>query len=180
MPKFIITLKNKKQKTYSVISWLIIALNFISLLYLGITRSANLPTLPYFAAGLLMIIFLFNFLSKSETIENDCISLSFSLVVIAWIVMRFYWAAVIIFILFLFQDISRRQLVVLVYDDRVIYPSFPKRTIEWKEMNNIILKDGLLTIDLRNDKIFQNEIVSATSEMEFNEFCETQLKALKN
>jgi hypothetical protein len=94
-------------------------------------------------------------------------------------VLQFYWAAVIIFFLFLFQDISRRKLTVLVFDDRIVYPSFPKRTIEWKEMKNVVLKDGWLTIDLKNNKIFQNEILSPTSEIEFNEFCDAQLQALK-
>jgi hypothetical protein len=180
MPKFIIALKNKKQKTYITISWLIIALNFISLLYLGITRAASPADIPFYAAGLLLIIFLFSLFSKSEAIESDCISLCFSIAIIAWIVLRFYWAGILIFVLFLFQDISRRKLIVLVYEDRIIYPSFPKKTFEWKDMNNAILKDGLLTIDLKNDKIFQDEIASATSEMEFNEFCEAQLNAVKN
>jgi hypothetical protein len=135
--------------------------------------------LPFYSAGLLLLIFFFRFMSKREDVESDSLSLSFSVAIIAWIFLQQYWAAVIIFFLFLFQDISRRKLVILVYEDRLIYPSFPKRTIEWQEMNNAILKDGWLTIDLKNNKIFQNEIVSPTSEIEFNEFCDAQLQALK-
>jgi hypothetical protein len=180
MPKFIIALKNKKQKTYITISWLIIALNFISLVYVGTTRSANLPDIPFYAAGLLLIIFFFKLFSKNEAIENDCIILSFSLTIIAWAVLKFYLVAILVLVLFLVQDITRRRLVILVYDDRIIYPSFPKKTLIWKDMNNAILKDGILTIDLKSDKIFQDEIESPTSEMEFNEFCEIHLKAANN
>jgi hypothetical protein len=180
MPKFIILLKNKKLEAYTALSWLIIALNFFAFLYLGITRAAKIEMLPFYAAGLLLVIFLFRFISKRESVENDSISLAFSLSVIAWVVLQFYWAAVLIFFLFLFQDISRRKLVVLVYEDRIIYPSFPKRTIAWNELNNAILKDGILTIDLKNNRIFQDEILSPTSEMDFNEFCERQINTLKN
>ena len=179
MPKFIIVLKNEKLKTYTVISWLIIALNFISFVYVAISGLSKITNLPFFAAGLLFLIFLFRFISKREEFENDSISLSFSIAIISWIVLQFYWAAVIILFLFLFQDISRRKLTVLVYDDRIIYPSFPKRTIEWEELNNVVLKDEILTIDLKNNKVFQNEITSPTSEIDFNEFCEAQLQALK-
>jgi hypothetical protein len=179
MPRFIILLKNEKLKTYTIIGWLIIALNFVSFFYIGITGMSKIDNLPYFSAGLLFIIFLFRFISNREDAENDSLSLSFSIAIISLIVMQFYWAAVIIFFLFLFQDISRRKLTVLVYDDRIIYPSFPKRTIEWEEMNNAVLKDGWLTIDLKNNKIFQNEIISPTSEIDFNEFCDTQLQAFK-
>jgi hypothetical protein len=180
MPIFVITLKNEKLKTYTIISWLIIALNFICFVYLGISHLSPITNLPYFAAGLLAIIFLFRLISDREEFENDSISLCFSFAIIAWIVMQFYWAAVIIFFLYLFQDISRRKLVVLFFEDRIVYPSFPKRTIQWEELNNVILKDQILTIDLKNNKVFQNEIVSPASEIDFNEFCETKLRGVKN
>ena len=174
-----ISLKNEKLRTYTIISWLIILLNFIAFVYLGVTGWSEIANLPYFAAGLLLVIFVFRLISDREEFESDSISLCFSLVIIAWIVMQFYWAAVIIIFLFLFQDISRRKLIVLFYDDRIIYPSFPKRTILWSELNNVILRDGILTIDLKNNKVFQNEIYSPASEIDFNEFCDTQLKAVK-
>ena len=178
MPRYVITLKNEKLKTYTTISWLIIALNFLAFIYLGITGWARISNLPYFAAGLLLIIFVFRLVSQREEFESDSISLCFSLAIIAWIVMQFYWAALIIFLLFLFQDISRRKMVVLFFDDRIVYPSFPKRTIPWQDLNNVILKDTVLTIDLKNNKVYQNEIISPTSEIDFNEFCETQLNSL--
>lgn len=157
-------------------SWLIIALNFFSFLYVGISGLSKFDNLPFFTAGLLLIIFLFRFLSKREAVENDGLSLSFSVVIIAWIVMQFYWAAVVAFLLFLFQDISRRKLTVLVFDDKIVYPSFPKRIIEWSELNNVIVKDGWLTIDMKNDKVFQNEVLSAVSEIDFNEFCDDKCR----
>lgn len=179
MPKFIILLKNEKLKTYTLIGWLIIALNFFAFIYTGIAKHTGIMALPFYSAGLLLLIFFFRLMSKREDVESDSLSLSFSVAIIAWIFLQQYWAAVIIFFLFLFQDISRRKLIILVYEDRLIYPSFPKRTIEWQEMNNAILKDGWLTIDLKNNKIFQDEIVSPTSETEFNEFCDARLQVLK-
>lgn len=179
MPKFTIMLKNEKLKTYTIISWFIIALNFISFVYIGVSGTSKIANLPYFAAGLLLLIFFGRFISKREEFENDSISLCFSIVIIIWIVLQFYWAAVIIFFLFLFQDISRRRLTVLVYEDRIIYPSFPKRTILWDELTNVMLRDGILTIDLKNNKVFQNEIDSPASEIDFNEFCIAQLQAVK-
>ena len=179
IPNFTIVLKNEKVKTYTVISWFIIALNFILLVYVGVSGRSKIDNLPYFSAVLLLGIFVFRFISKREDFENDSLSLCFSIAIISWIVMQFYWAAAIVIVLFLFQDISRRKLTVLVFDDRVVYPSFPKRTIEWKEMNNMILKDGVLTIDLKNNKVYQNEINSPTSEIDLNEFCDTHLQAVR-
>ena len=179
MLRFSILLKNEKLRTYTVISWLIIALNFFAFIYMGVSGRARIANLPYFTAGLLLIIFLSRFISHREAFENDSISLCFSIAIISWIVLQFYWPAAIIILLFLFQDITRRRLAVLFYDDRIVYPSFPKRTIEWKELNNVVLKDSILTIDLKNNKVYQNEIISPASEIDFNEFCDTQLQVLK-
>lgn len=178
IPKFVIVLKNEKLKTYTIISWFIIALNSVAFIYLGITKKGALDNLPYFAAGLLLLIFILRQMSKRESIENEAISLSFSLVIIAWIIMHFYWAAVIILVLFLFEDISRRKLTVLVSEDGIIYPSIPRRNIEWQDLNNVILKDGLLTIDLKSNRVFQNESLSVIYEPEFNEFCHSRIKSV--
>jgi hypothetical protein len=55
-----------------------------------------------------------------------------------------------------------------------------KKKYEWNFINNIVLKDGLLTIDYKNNKIFQKEIeeeITPVLEKEFNEFCRLQLVA---
>jgi len=55
-----------------------------------------------------------------------------------------------------------------------------KKHYEWNIINNIVLKDGLLTIDYKNNKIFQKEIeeeITSVLEKEFNEFCRLQLVA---
>jgi hypothetical protein len=52
--------------------------------------------------------------------------------------------------------------------------------LHWNEINNAVIKDGFLTIDQKNNKLFQKEIegdVSADIETEFNEFCRHQIAA---
>lgn len=50
---------------------------------------------------------------------------------------------------------------------------FIKRNISWQTLNNIVLKDGIFTIDFKNDKLIQESIeneFSVLEESEFNEF----------
>jgi len=178
MKKYVLVLKNEKAKTYTTISWLILALNFIAFLYIGISGSAKNIYYPFIAAGLLILIFTLHLINKrNNKSANNIFSLLFTAIIIAWIIMPFYWAAAINFFLFIIQDITTRSLVVLFFEDRIMYPSFPKRTILWQQLNNIILKDGVLTIDCKNNRVFQNEIVSDVNEAGFNEFCNQQLKS---
>lgn len=69
-------------------------------------------------------------------------------------------------------------MLVSILNEKIIYPSFPKKKIAWSELNNIVLKDGLLTIDFRNNKFIQqpvDETKTAVNEQEFNDFCRQQL-----
>ena len=60
----------------------------------------------------------------------------------------------------------------------IVVPYILQREVNWDEVNNVILKDGLLTIDFKNNKLFQHIILNSDediSEKEFNEFCNQQL-----
>lgn len=96
-----------------------------------------------------------------------------------WLLMMYWWQAAIFFVLLFLYKISQRPLIVSVSSTAVIYPSFPKKEITWNELNNVILKDDLLTIDFKNNKIIQQLILNkepAVDEQEFNDFCKTQLR----
>ena len=44
----------------------------------------------------------------------------------------------------------------------------------WADLNNVVIKDGLLTIDCKNNRLFQKETsfdITAQYEAKFNEFC---------
>ena len=50
---------------------------------------------------------------------------------------------------------------------------------QWNEFNNVILKDNLLTVDFKNNKLLQLEIDETNGEINekiFNNFCNGQLK----
>ena len=64
--------------------------------------------------------------------------------------------AVILFSVF--YSISQRSLQVSVSNEMISYPSFPKKNIGWNELRNMVLKDGLLTIDLVNNRLIQQEV----------------------
>jgi len=59
-------------------------------------------------------------------------------------------------------------------ENEISFNSIPRRVLKWNEISNALIKDGLLTIDQTNNKLFQREIegfVSADIENEFNAFC---------
>ncbi len=45
----------------------------------------------------------------------------------------------------------------------------------WKAIDNVILKDGLLTVDFKNNKLFQRDIDNELHEEKFNNWCKLHL-----
>ena len=89
----------------------------------------------------------------------------------------------ILFIIYLVATILERPVKLppeIAFDhESIVFNSFPAKKYSWKELNNVVLKDGLLTIDLKTNKLIQREVnaeVSAETEKEFNDFCNTQFQ----
>ena len=60
-----------------------------------------------------------------------------------------------------------------------IHYVFYKKTHEWAALNNVILKDRILTIDFKNDHLLQSEIANESFDIDeklFNRFCMEQLQ----
>ena len=64
-------------------------------------------------------------------------------------------------------------------ENGITYPTFPTRSISWKEVDFVILKDDILTIEMKNNKLMQftleKHISSGINADEFNNFCKQQL-----
>ncbi|MBX9734786.1 MAG: hypothetical protein K2X37_12050 [Chitinophagaceae bacterium] len=63
--------------------------------------------------------------------------------------------------------------------DEVVINSFPKKRYTWNELNNVVLKDGLLTIDFKKNKILQKLVdseVDVQVEEEFTAYARGLIK----
>lgn len=64
-------------------------------------------------------------------------------------------------------------------ENEIVKNSFPKKRYSWSELNNVVLKDGLLTIDFKNNQLLQKELESNTTEAlehEFNAYAKLNLE----
>ncbi|MEO6404628.1 MAG: hypothetical protein ABIY51_14720 [Ferruginibacter sp.] len=59
---------------------------------------------------------------------------------------------------------SRKKPVVYFTDEYILYPSFPPRKFYWKDVQDVIIKDDILTIDLKNNALIQQKIESRSIE----------------
>lgn len=67
-------------------------------------------------------------------------------------------------------------------DEGIVFNSFPKKEYCWNEVQNVVIKFGMLSIDLKNNKLIQEEVdsyVDLNLENEFNAFCLAQINKHK-
>jgi hypothetical protein len=89
--------------------------------------------------------------------------------------------AIIAGVLVLFMIYLRRREngeIIIVSISNVILPGLTgQRIVEWNELTNVIKRDDLLTLDFKNNRLLQVQILNAddVSENEFNQFCRQQL-----
>jgi len=91
--------------------------------------------------------------------------------------------AIIAGVLVLFMIYLRRKEqgeLIIVSKHNVILPGLTgQRIVQWGELTNVIRRDDLLTLDFKNNRLMQVQIINADDvpENEFNQFCQQQLSA---
>jgi len=70
--------------------------------------------------------------------------------------------------------------LIIVSISSVILPGLTsERIVEWSELANVIKRDDLLTLDFKNNRLMQVQVINTDDipENEFNQFCRQQLAA---
>ena len=178
---YIITFKNNGYKTVDRISQLMLLL---AVLVFSYALSAN-PLSKISVLPLIMIIGIIGWWVYCYIRQKNghITYFRFAMLLAAW---GWYLQpnGLIISAVYLLAAILEKQVKFpreVAFDaDEIVFNSFPKKNYQWSDLQNVVLKDNVLTIDFRNNKLIQKETdapVSYTIETEFNGFCVKRLNA---
>ena len=107
---------------------------------------------------------------------------SFFILAGSWIGLQSYlFAAACVFVGILYHLALQKLLFIFTSED-IKKMNFPKAEYPWSIFSNVILKDNILTLDFKNNKLIQAEIEDnlIINEKEFNEFATRQLYKHRN
>jgi hypothetical protein len=170
-----IILPNDKAATYKVVTFIIA---FMNLIFLGFIRyKETSPTAQFFLGfgliWLLSSIVRYSFFKSSRKIIFIIIPLFVCSLI--WLFMGFYVLGIISFLFSFFGFQANKPLKVKASKAGILYPTFPAKLFEWKEVEQVLIKDNVLTIDLKNNKLIQISISEQENEklehQAFNAFC---------
>lgn len=182
MRKYSFILRNEKTKNYRLISQLLVLFNLLGFVFLLINSEIRIVK-NIFILFAILITAVYTFFTVKEWILKRPLPdfwhrSIFGICALVWMKEGFWWLSIMLLLFILLDFIAHKKLVVHVTDKTIVVPYILQREVSWDELNNVILKDGLLTIDFKNNKLFQHIILNSDediSEKEFNEFCREQL-----
>lgn len=176
---YIIVLKNETSRYVNVIGFL---LTFGSaILFAREMIARNSIILPYF----LGVVFIVGLLAWNAFIyfkSDKEIYYSKALLVagLVWTRMPYFeWLVIVFAFLAILEYQAKLPPEIGFAQDHIVFNGLFRKKINWTEIENVILKNGLLTIDFKNNKLLQKEINTGeneASEGEFNAWCREQLK----
>lgn len=181
MQSFSLILKNEKYRLYDKFAVFIFLLNAAGIIFACyLIAQGNLEkSAGPFTLLLLILAAIFYFASSKKTKKESYFLYATLFTALYWLLIGFWWIGLIILLMAILYTFSKKVLVVKVSEHHIEYPSLPKQNFKWNQTNNVILKDGLLTIDMKNNKVIQqlvDETKTSVNEQEFNDFCRQQMK----
>ncbi len=181
MEAYRIVLPNEKIRTYNIISGFILLLNMLAFTYIFFNAADSkikYITLFGMLIGILsLVIGLLNSYKKFFTSYRA--GISFIIMAVLWLLAGKYLLTLFLTCFAVIGFYAARKFEVIFSAEKITYPSFPVKTFLWNDVSNVILKDGLLTIDLKNNTLIQaiitKESADAISDKVFNDFCAQKL-----
>ncbi len=177
MKKFEIEIPNERQPTYSKVAFIILTLNFFGFGYVFIRTIGN-ATFIAIAALIINAIPWLYFLLNKKHITSPIIEFIFIVSACIWIYFGNLWMGIMLMLFAVMSFFTNKKTVVTVDESGVTYPSFPVKKYLWIEIIQVICKDDILTIDLKENKLLQlhihKNLANGFDENDFNKFCSVQ------
>ena len=176
---YVVVLKNNNKSIIEKTGWL---LSLMSLLPISIFIYQDPGSLlSYLLIFVVLILMISNYVDKKKKKHPQFLSL----LVCIGIGLISVSGNLLLGMLYIIAGISERLLSSNVEigfsNQQIVRKGIRTKTYQWAELNNVMIKDDLLTMDFKNNSLFQaytddeeNEEYEVEDE-EFNEYCKSQL-----
>ncbi|MBN8789188.1 MAG: hypothetical protein J0I84_19075 [Terrimonas sp.] len=178
--QYILIIKKEKPLNIDLISILLCFISFAFFIYHSFLQN-NFVSVVFLGALLIPVTVTRSVWLKKKSGKSS-ITFKHPLLItgIIWLFipgLRWFFILFVLFVLFDHQ--ARHPLEIGVSDEQIVINTFFRKRYRWSDFSNVILKDNLLTLDFKNNKVLQREIepyLSNVNEKEFNAFCAEQIQ----
>ncbi len=172
--RLVITLKSNNAKGFDTISLLLLAISYGCFLYKAIMQYNIVEIMVFALLGALSGIGYYRIKQGRWPINYSY--LVFTVTGVGWFFqggIGFAIGVLLILAGVLRVKVKHTPTATATAEGVAIQNIFTKH-YTWAELGNVIIKDGLLTVDCKNNRLFQketSEYITELDEAKFNEFC---------
>ncbi len=181
--QYVVTLKNRNSRYLDLVGFFLSA---VSVLFFVMEMVQSQQVNFAYLAGAVSISGLLIWNLYQSRFKKQPVKYRWALYLAALVWMKmpyFEWLFFVFIVLGILEHQAKYSIEIGFGDKEIVINSFPKQKYQWVQLNNVVLKDGLLTIDFANNKLLQRETLDDeeddTEEEEFNQFCADQLARAK-
>jgi hypothetical protein len=181
MNQFTFTLKDNNQKAFNSFFWFMFFLHLIAASVVVSNASDKLQKI--IAIAVMAAYFILTaafFLLKNKLKLNIYQHIVFGLMILFWLMQTAWLPAIICItaIVFAYKIVKTKSKAVFSTENIIVIKSLFKKVHIWAAIENVVLKDNLLSIDFKDNQLMQIEIANESTlidEKNFNQFCKQQL-----
>lgn len=178
--QYVVVLKNEHSKVINILGFL---LGLLSIVFFGKELFEPRQTGFVYLIGIAFIagVLIWNVYHSVYKHRKVYYSRALLIAALVWMKMPYYqWLSFVFIILALLEYQAKYSIEIGFADQEIKFNTLVKKRYKWSDFTNIVLKDGLLTLDFANNRIMQREIEDDddeddADEKEFNEYCQRQL-----
>ncbi|MEX0635812.1 MAG: hypothetical protein WD135_03520 [Ferruginibacter sp.] len=170
-----IEIPNPKATTYKVVTLIIAIINALSFAFVYLKSEQGIGILlmgAVLASGSLILYAIRNN-TKNATVFN--IEIIFGICAIIWFITGNYWLGLPLLLFGLIGMIVPKKPMIILNEEAIQYPSLTGAKWPWKTIEWVILKDGILTVEKKDNHLLQitldQNIAAHINEAAFNKFC---------
>ncbi len=170
---YLITLKKRDYHIADQVSQLMYSFSLITFGYFYYYHPKSGAVYLFVGAGILLS-WTYSFVKKRKKGEAF-FRLGLFFCAVGWILgpERNVWMAILYVTAGLIEKQVKFPAEIGFSEAEISFNSLPKKVLQWNEIKNVVIKEGLITIDQKNNKLTQKEIegyVTKDVEKEFNDF----------
>lgn len=179
--KYSFTLKDNNQKAYNLFTWFLFFLHIAAAMFTLNTNDNKVKITIYILLGFYAMLSTVYYFYRKHPKASETFSLVMALLYANFWFQQVGIIAVLVFAaVYLMVTVVKGKRTEVFFKDEGVHLVRVFKTVvfPWTEMDNVILKDNLLTIDLKSNKIIQVEIMENSrmvDEAEFNLFCKEHI-----
>jgi len=175
---FEIEIPNERIKTYKIVTFIMLTLNFLGFGYVFLRTNGNTSIFAVMALVLNAVPWLYYLLNKKH-IKTPIIEITLIASALLWMYFGNFWMGIIMLCFAVMSFFANKKLVILFTEEGITYPSFPVKNYAWAGVVHVVWKDDILTIDLKDNKLLQfnieKEFADGFDWVGFNKWCAKQV-----